>query len=855
MRGRWWCTLAIIAPLVWFFGRVIALREVLDFRDIAHYYRPLWKWTSQEWAAGRVPLWCDLDGLGMPVHADPTAAIFYPGQLIFALPVDMTTRVNLFVVGHLLLAAVLFYRAALGFGASRAGAAAGAVSYTYGGTVLFLYCNPIFLVGAAWLPLALLCVHWLCREPRWRYAIGLAIVLALMTLGGDPHTVYHVALVALPYAWMCSRAQQAEAKSSSVLQSRMVLLLGGLLLAFALSAIQLLPTMEWSVRGERALSEHPRSLWEIARGGSVVEGLFLDPPPHSHQERIYDFSIGPWRWLELGWPNIGGRMFPAHQRWMSSLPAEGRVWNPSLYIGLAPLLAALAGFSLWRSNDRVTRWLSWLVVLGVVGSLGVYGLGWVWEEVRVGWLHQDPAERPLFGAVGGLYWFMVVTLPGYVQFRYPAKLFLLATFGLSMLAARHWQRWLEPRAQPRYWLATTAIAFAGSLVAMLGARFYLSRLWELPADYPFGPFNSQGAVSDVLFSALQTSLLMALFVALRRYFGNQAWLPSFVVALTALDLCVAHGWMISASHPPSLDTKAIWPTANGPPRVYRGSIADFEIQRWSHMMSPERVAEVLAWQNASLGEKCFLSANVNVVDAQNTLEPADVAAVWDIFQKHGDVRSLHGEGVGPATAVGWRLITSGNPPTLLSVSLRLGGWSEVYCPEEVAFRDETVIRTPGEIVRRARAVYLDKRIAQDRRAVAVVEIKQGATPAWTKMQRFNTRVLDSELTLRRVNPQHVEIDTDLAERRLVVLADYYAPGWCAEAIGESGHREPLEILRTNRVLRGVFVPPGKQRIVMRYRPATLYWGAAISGLAWLAALAAWVKLRHRTSLTSSLPPP
>jgi hypothetical protein len=109
--------------------------------------------------------------------------------------------------------------------------------------------------------------------------------------------------------------------------------------------------------------------------------------------------------------------------------------------------------------------------------------------------------------------------------------------------------------------------------------------------------------------------------------------------------------------------------------------------------------------------------------------------------------------------------------------------------------------------------------------------------------------------LRRVNPQHVEIDTDLAERRLVVLADYYAPGWTAEAIDESGHREPLEILRTNRVLRGVFVPPGKQRIVMRYRPMTLYWGAAISGLAWLSAGAARIALRRRNRLTSSALPP
>ena len=36
-----------------------------------------------------------------------------------------------------------------------------AVSYAFGGNVLFQYCNVVFLVGAAWLPAALLASDWM----------------------------------------------------------------------------------------------------------------------------------------------------------------------------------------------------------------------------------------------------------------------------------------------------------------------------------------------------------------------------------------------------------------------------------------------------------------------------------------------------------------------------------------------------------------------------------------------------------------------------------------------------------------------------------------------------------------------
>ena len=62
------------------------------------------------------------------------------------------------------------------------------------------------------------------------------------------------------------------------------------------------------------------------------------------------------------------------------------------------------------------------------------------ELPEASWFELAGRYRPgtVGDEVGGLYWLMTVVLPGYVYFRYPAKLLVIAALGLSMLAARGW---------------------------------------------------------------------------------------------------------------------------------------------------------------------------------------------------------------------------------------------------------------------------------------------------------------------------------------------------------------------------------------------------------------------------------
>ncbi|HND55005.1 MAG TPA: hypothetical protein PLV92_21475, partial [Pirellulaceae bacterium] len=68
------------------FGPTLARGDVAALRDGAHFYLPLWSWIGAEQRAGRWPSWNPLENLGQSLVADPTAATFYPGRVILALP-------------------------------------------------------------------------------------------------------------------------------------------------------------------------------------------------------------------------------------------------------------------------------------------------------------------------------------------------------------------------------------------------------------------------------------------------------------------------------------------------------------------------------------------------------------------------------------------------------------------------------------------------------------------------------------------------------------------------------------------------------------------------------------------------
>ena len=135
----------------------------------------------------------------MPLLGNPTAAVLYPGKLIFAMmPYAWGARV--YVMAHTALAFLAMLILMRSWQTSWVGSVVSGLSYSFGTPILFQYSNVIYLVGAAWLPLGFRAVDRWVRLGRRLGLVELAIVLAMQTLGGDPQSAYILGWAAGGYA-------------------------------------------------------------------------------------------------------------------------------------------------------------------------------------------------------------------------------------------------------------------------------------------------------------------------------------------------------------------------------------------------------------------------------------------------------------------------------------------------------------------------------------------------------------------------------------------------------------------------------------------------------------------------------
>lgn len=850
---------AIGALVIWFFAPALSGAASFAFRDAAHYYHPLFAWLRGQWGIGRMPLWNPLENIGVPLVAENTPSVFYPGKLVFALPLDYTLAYNLYIVAHVALAAVTSFRLARHWKSSVLAAALAVMSYAFCGNVLFQHCNVVFLVGAAWLPWAIQFADRMLREHSPRSAIGLGTMLAMMITGGDPQMAYNTMLLAAFYALVLWRAERREPAARSTIagnpwRRRPVLLASAVVVCALLAAVQILPTLEASPSTGRGTYDAPRSIYELASSLANPRDLNERLPWYAglvggvsrgHQRQIYHFSVPPWRAIELLWPNVGGRPFPTNRRWLAALGAEGNLWAPSMYMGLLPLVLAAATWSLRKMAAVEIRFSSWMVVLGSLASLGVYGVAWV-----VGLAFGGSELLDIGGEVGGLYWFMTVLLPGYVYFRYPAKLFVVAALGLSLLAARGWDdAWQSPALRLRRWFAVLAIASAVGLCALALGWSHVERRVATSEPGPLvGPFDAAGAWWDIAGALVQTAALSVIFLVMLRHRGHAVsrWLPIAALLLTGADLATAQNGLILYA------PAEYWQTEPGLLKALPEGFADYRVFRqlgplapsWKRSFSRDRYTECLRWDRETLWPKYELPYDISLVEASATMISSDYETLLEVAREFSVRRGLGPlpdasvlDLLGARVAIVSESASAGVSPLARPGEGMVALTRSTACPRawivhEVEQLSELAGRAPWQLKQRTREAIFPEGERRDWRQIAVVESDAPLSPPVEAAQQG----ANEHCKLLRAEPLCVELDVQLASAGLVVLSDLDYPGWelTVETDGRSRH---VPIVRANRVMRGAALPAGRHRLVYRYRPRSVFHGAAISGASVLGLLA------------------
>ncbi len=320
--------LIILAAWLLFFWRVFAPNVIDRVQfvpgDFTQQFLVFRSFAFDELKQGRLPLWLPCIDSGYPYQADPQSALFYPPALL-NVGLNIAAGAQQFSIGaleveaalHILLAAILLYGFLRGEVRRRSSAVLGALVFAFGG---YLTGYPILqlaiLESVTWLPLALWAARRLAARGDARSMVVLAAALALSVLAGHPQTyTYIFYLVAIYFVYRARREQVSWGRT-------IVRLAGAIGLALMLSAIQLVPSLEYMRLSTRA----ELSFTQAATGLPLADLL---------------------------------------QVFVANVVSH---FNP-LYIGWLPLACAALAIAVYRKNSDTLFW-SLIALAGVLISFG-----------------------------------------------------------------------------------------------------------------------------------------------------------------------------------------------------------------------------------------------------------------------------------------------------------------------------------------------------------------------------------------------------------------------------------------------------------------------------------------------------
>jgi hypothetical protein len=417
---------------------------------------------AEELRQGRIPYWSDRFGLGVPLIAESQVAAFYPPNLLFDRAFDALTAYDLAAWSHYLFLTAAVYVLARVLGLAPWGAALAGVAFALSGQLSGHLVHEPFYEAIPFLVLILAFTERYLGSGRffWLGLLALSFGVSL-TIGHFQYQFYAVLAALFLGVWRVWRDQCPRL--------RLVGLMGALAWGGAIAAIQLFPTSEFALLGS-------------LRTGDTWQQLIQFKYPLTH-------------WMEVAFPLLFDRTdleFLSYWRAVSTNHEEA-----CFYFGTIPLILALAGLLARRRDRSFAPWL----------ALGLAGIA-----LNIAARHLTPL------------YFLLTRLPGFGEFRCPARYMIYPTLTLCLLAGAGFDRGLDDRTFRR-----------GMIIG--GIVFLLAVAWAvlfsfLPSKRPY--FWNDHLVTSLAWGGLAWAIgILAIMVWHRGWVG--CWMP-FAVAAVELGL-------------------------------------------------------------------------------------------------------------------------------------------------------------------------------------------------------------------------------------------------------------------------------------------------------------------------------
>lgn len=457
-------------------------------------------------------------------------------------------------------------------------------------------------------------------------------------------------------------------------------------------------------------------------------------------------------------------------------------WETLIYMGVVTLLLAIVGLA-----SRRLRGFGWFVA-----GMGLFGIAFALGDGFL--IHPIVAKLPLFGS-----------------FRIPTRMAMYAVLAGPLLAGAGLDALLKREGDAKSMrLATLIGGGVIILIALLAATGVLSNMLGAPAE-----------LIDALKSTAIAPLLIGIVAVAIVWFALRGSLPPIGTAISLIILAIIDLFSFGLDQNQS-------PT--NPADVY-----DKTAQDARHLVpsSPDSLFRIQMRGTGQYGGAMLMRRNqgpyngIMLVEGYNPLvlqrayplgpqsmELLNVRYAIDVDSATGAPKGLM-ERPG-AYGHAW-LVPSAIVADTAEIRRRME--SEMIDYREVVFLEEE----PGISLASPRAptpVTTPDSIVGDS-----IDVPTPSTPSV------------GSVTVKRYEPNEIELGVDASAPSILVLSDVYYPAWTTTVDGKEA-----KTLRANWSLRGVPVEKGKHTVVMRFESSAYGTGKVITIVSLLLGLGALIAL-------------
>ena len=357
------------------FSKIILTGKSLYGSDFIFQFYP-WKNFIYDhvWQKGSLPFWNPYLFSGTPFIANIQASMFYPaGFLYYVLPPDLAYGLSTML--HCILGSIFMYMFMRTLKLSQTSSLISALIFSFNGYFMgHLYAGHLsFVQSYIWIPLLFHLLYRFTERTDLKYAVAAGLVLGVQALGGFPQITFYTLLG----SFLFGLYQGSILLKTRAFRDAVGLAMGFAILlcvGFGLSAVQMLPTLEFAGHSTRAGgisyafatydSLHPKDLLAF-----IIPDIFGNP--------------------------IDGTYWPSKEIW--------HFWESCGYVGVFPLL--LLFITTKSSPFRPLRtFFLVLIAISLLLALGKY--------------------NPLYP--------IIYKLPGFDRFRIPAQIIFLYIFSVAV---------------------------------------------------------------------------------------------------------------------------------------------------------------------------------------------------------------------------------------------------------------------------------------------------------------------------------------------------------------------------------------------------------------------------------------